>query len=76
MGVSAVSLVPVFLVVLVAATALWVYQDAEAHARRNAPVRFVTGSLEVSTPAVWAVGCLALWVIFAPLYITCRKQAG
>jgi hypothetical protein len=76
MGASTVSLVPIFLVLLIAATALWVYQDATAHARRDTPVRFVAGSIEVSTPIVWAVGCLVLWVIFMPLYVTCRKQAG
>jgi hypothetical protein len=76
MGASTVSFVPIFLVLLIAATALWVYQDATAHARRDTAVRFVAGSIVVSTPIVWAVGCLTLWVIFIPLYITCRKQAG
>jgi hypothetical protein len=75
MGTTTVSLLPVFVVLFLVATSLWVYRDASTLAERGTPVRFVAGSIEVATPGVWAVGCLALWVVFVPLYITCRKQA-
>jgi len=74
-GNSAIALVPIVIVLFLAATSLWVYQDAANHARRGRPVYFSAGNLEVSAPAVWAAGCLALWVFVMPLYITCRKHA-
>ena len=73
---TAVSLVPILLVVVVAVTALWVYQDASAFEQRGAPVYFSVGGIEISTPAVWSVGCLVLWVVFLPLYVTCRRATG
>jgi hypothetical protein len=75
-GPSTTELVPAVTVLALAATVLWVYLDASAHARRGAPVSFTAGSIEVSTPVAWALGCLCLWIIFMPLYITCRRQAG
>ena len=75
MTTTAVSLLPIFLVLLVAAGTLWVYQDASAHEKRGSPVYFSAGSLEINAPAVWAVGCLVLCVIIVPLYITCRRTA-
>jgi amino acid transporter len=76
MGTSTVSSAPIFLVLLLVGVSLWVFRDAGAHAERGRPVRFAAGSIEVSAPAVWAVGCLFLCVIFMPLYLTCRRQAG
>ena len=75
MGSGAVTLVPVFVVLFLAATSVWVYQDATDHAKRGRPVYFSVGSLELSAPAVWAAACLVLWVLVMPLYITCRRQA-
>lgn len=75
MEISAESAVSIFTVLLLVASALWVYQDALAHAERGAPVVFSAGSIELSTPAVWAAACLCLWVLCTPLYLTCRKQA-
>ncbi|MCM2428728.1 hypothetical protein [Streptomyces sp. RKAG337] len=69
------ALFPVVAVLFVVATALWVHQDASAHCGRGTPVYFSAGRIEVSTPAAWALGCLFLWIIFTPLYITCRRQA-
>ncbi|GAB2736512.1 hypothetical protein GCM10010442_66810 [Kitasatospora kifunensis] len=73
MGSYATTLIPVaFLLV----TVFWVHQDASVHTRRGTPVYFSAGSIEVSKPATWALGCLCLWIIFMPLYLTCRRQAG
>ena len=76
MGTSTVSSAPIFVVLVLVGVSLWVFRDAGAQAERGRPVRFAAGSIEVSTPVVWAVGCLVLCVIFMPLYITCRRQAG
>ncbi len=74
MGSDSIALVPIVVVLFLAATSLWVYQDATNHASRGRPVYFSAGSLEVSAPAVWAAACLVLWVFVMPLYITCRKR--
>lgn len=68
----ATTLIPVALLL---ATVFWVHQDASVRASRGAPVYFSTGSIDVSKPATWALGCLCLWIIFTPLYLTCRRQA-
>ncbi|MBF9072759.1 hypothetical protein [Streptacidiphilus fuscans] len=54
----------------------WVYQDASLRTRRGTPVYFSAGSIEVSKPATWALGCLCLWLIFMPLYLTCRRPGN
>lgn len=73
MAAFVTTLVPVTILLV---TVLWVYQDASVHVRRGTPVSFSVGSLEVSKPATWALGCLCLWIVFTPLYLTCRRQAG
>ena len=62
------------LVALLLVSVFWVYQDASAHARRGTPVSFTAGSIEVSDASTWALGCLCVWIIFMPLYLTCRRQ--
>ena len=74
MGSATTSLFPVFVVLFLAGTSLWVYQDATALSERGTPVYFSAGSLELNKPAVWAAVCLCLWVFCMPLYITCRRQ--
>ncbi|MET8719145.1 hypothetical protein [Streptomyces misionensis] len=54
----------------------WIYRDASAHAKRGTPMYFSAGSIELSKPATWALGCLCLWLVFLPLYLTCRRQAS
>lgn len=70
-----VALIPLITVALLIGTSLWIHRDAQAHAARGRPVCFSIGTIEVSTPAAWAVGCLCLWVLFTPLYLTCRRNA-
>lgn len=72
----AVALAPIVVVAMLVATLLWVYADASAHAKQGTPVYFSIGSLEVNTPTAWAVGCLCLWIVFTPLYVTCRSRSG
>ncbi len=71
---TAVTLLPLYIVLFLAAMALFVYEDASALARKGRTVYFSAGSFEVRTPVAWAVGCLCLWVFFMPLYITCRRH--
>lgn len=74
MDVGTAAWVPLAVVAVLAGSALWVRRDARAQAGRGEPVTFSLGSLEVSTPEAWAIGSLVLWVIFMPLYLTCRNQ--
>jgi hypothetical protein len=73
MGSPGVELVPIFIALLLAASSLWVYQDDSRRVRQGRGVYFSVGSLELSTPGVWAACCLVLWVLAMPLYLTCRK---
>ena len=68
-------LVPIIALAVLVVSALWVYADASSHAEHGRPVFFSAGSLEISSPGVWAAGSLFLWVFFLPLYLTCRKNA-
>lgn len=76
MASSGEPLLSIVAVLLLAASALWVFRDSSARVERGAPVVFTIGSSEVDTPAAWAVGCLVLWVVFMPLYLVCRKQGA
>ena len=68
-------LIPIFSAAILVGTSLWVYRDAQAFTKRGRPVYFSIGTAEVSTPTAWAVGCLCLWILFTPLYLTCRRNA-
>ncbi len=58
------------------ATDLWVYAEARAHDERGTPVVFSVGALRVDTPVSWFLGCLILWIVFFPLYVTGRGRIG
>ncbi|MEA2510041.1 MAG: hypothetical protein QOG21_2123 [Actinomycetota bacterium] len=65
-------LAPIFVLLLVLAIDLWVYMDALGRYRQGTPVVFSSGDFRVDTPAAWFFGCLFLWIVFFPLYITRR----
>jgi hypothetical protein len=73
-ALSASVLVPMLVVVIVVATDAWVYTDAKARAERGRPVTFSYGSFAIETPIAWFLGCLILWVLFFPLYLTMSGQ--
>ncbi len=73
LGPSASALLPILVLLPIVATDLWVYADAKAHSERGIPVVFSSGSFNMDTPAAWFVGCLLLWILFFPLYITRRR---
>ena len=64
------ALMPVPVLLTVFGTDLWVYLDVRTHTKRGALVIFSASSFEVSTPDAWLFGCLLLWIVFFPLYLT------
>jgi hypothetical protein len=75
-GSAGSALLPVFVLLVALAIDLWVYVDAKAQSERGTPVVFSVGSLEVKTPTTWFFGCLILWIVFFPLYLTRRNRTG
>ena len=73
-GQSVTALVPILVLLAVLATDGWVYADAKAQDERGTPVVFSSGTFKMETPAAWFFGCLLLWILFFPLYITRRGQ--
>jgi hypothetical protein len=71
-GLAIVALVPLLVLLAVLAIDLWVFTDARAQSKRGTPVVVSLGFLRVDTPAAWFFGCLLLWILFFPLYITNR----
>jgi hypothetical protein len=58
-------------VLLLAVTVdLWVYSDARKLHQYGRPPSVSIGSLRIETPQAWFLGCLLLWVVFVPLYLT------
>jgi hypothetical protein len=49
---------------------IWVLTDARARVRRGDRVSVAVGNLRIETPEAWFLGCVLLWVIFMPLYLT------
>jgi hypothetical protein len=76
MAMTAIAVVPLLVLLALLAIDRWVYVDAQVHAERGTPVVFATGNFRVDTPAAWAAGCLVLWAVFFPLYLTRRAGRG
>lgn len=73
MGSTAfVVLVPL---VLVIGADLWVYSDARSRVGTGREPGVRIGSLQVSSPEAWAIGCLVLFVIVFPMYLIARREA-
>ena len=70
------ALAPVVVLVVLLATDVWVYLDANAHLARGEPVVVTSGSLSLENPALWFVFCLVLWIVAFPLYIVARGTSG
>jgi hypothetical protein len=71
-NMSTAALTPLVILGLGVAVDLWVYGDAKGHVAMGRPVTFRAGDFVIDTPAAWAVGCLILWIVFFPLYLTNR----
>lgn len=63
-------LVPIAFALVVLASDAWVYGDARQRARHGERVSVAIGTLRIETPEAWFLGCLVLYVIFMPLYLT------
>jgi hypothetical protein len=57
------------------ATAVWVYGDATASAKRGRPVTSTVGSLQLRKPVAWFFATLLLWEMCFPLYLDSRTPA-
>jgi cytochrome c oxidase assembly factor CtaG len=73
---SVTALGPILVLLAVLATDVWVYGDAKANTERGTPVVFSLGTFEIDTPLAWLLGCLLLWIVFFPLYMTRRGDGG
>jgi hypothetical protein len=67
---SPVLLVPIAFVLFVLVSDAWVYVDAQQRTGRGERVSVAVGTLRIETPEAWFLGCLVLYVIFMPLYVT------
>jgi hypothetical protein len=70
------SLLPLVVLAGVLGADVWVYADAKEHQERGAPVVASIGAFRLSTPTAWFLGCVVLWIVFFPLYLTSRGRAG
>ena len=71
--VSFAALAPLVILGIGITADLWVYADAKRRADSGSPVVFEAGTFVIDTPAAWAAGCLILWILFFPLYLTSRE---
>lgn len=69
-GTLRIALVPILALLVVLAIDVWVYVDARERLRQGNPVSVSLGSFRLETPETWFLGCLILWVVFFPLYLT------
>ena len=53
---------------------LWVYRDAKKRQQHGRGPSLSIGSFRVETPEAWFLGCLLLWVVFIPLYLTATDR--
>jgi hypothetical protein len=61
-------------VLIVGATAYWVYRDAEHCAEEGAPVVLHLGGLVIATPIAWLLACVVVWIFFFPMYVISRSR--
>jgi hypothetical protein len=70
-----VLLVPLLMVCLVLACALWVLHDARERAGNGHRVGLYVGNLQLDRPETWAWACLLMWIFFFPLYLKARSES-
>ncbi len=69
-GLPPSALLSILIMIAVLASDVWVYTDARGRSSSRRPVVISLGPLRVETPEAWFLGCLILWVVFFPLYLT------
>ncbi len=73
-GISLAPLLSILVLLVVLAIDVWVYADAKKRLSHGDQVSVSLGSLRVETPEAWFLGCLILWVVFFPLYLTATRR--
>lgn len=63
-------LVSIAVLLAVLISDFWVLSDARDRERRGDPVSVAVGSMRIERPEAWFLGCVVLWVVFMPLYLT------
>lgn len=69
------ALVALLPLVLVIAADVWVYVDARSRQGTGHEPAVRVGSLQISTPQIWAIGCVVLFIIVFPMYLVARREA-
>jgi len=59
---------------IVIGTAIWVGVDAHTLMKDLTPAERVSVSSFCTSPTIWAIGCLLLWIIAFPWYLAIRKN--
>ena len=68
------ALVPLVVLLAILAIDIWVYADARRRSAQRAPVVARIGAFVIGTPETRFLGCLALFVVFFPLYLVNRTE--
>ncbi|GIJ30247.1 hypothetical protein Vqi01_54090 [Micromonospora qiuiae] len=73
-GIPPVALLSILVLLVVLAVDVWVYADAKKRLSQGEQVSVSLGALRVESPEAWFLGCLILWVVFFPLYLTATRR--
>ena len=65
---------PLFPLVLIAGSGLWVNRDATRLERDHSPVVLRSSYITLDSPQDWTIACVLGWIIFFPLYVRGRGR--
>ncbi|MFJ8581344.1 hypothetical protein [Micromonospora sp. NPDC093277] len=69
-GLAATALASILVLLVVLSVDAWVYADAKKRQRSGNAASVSLGTFRVESPEAWFLGCVILWVVFVPLYLT------
>jgi hypothetical protein len=52
---------------------VWIFVEARTREAQGREVVATVGSVTLSTPQQWLIGCIVLWVFVVPLYLVARN---
>jgi hypothetical protein len=73
-ALSPAALLSIAILLLALTVDLWVYNDARKRQQHGLAPSVSIGSVRVETPEAWFLGCVLLWVVFVPLYLTATDR--
>jgi hypothetical protein len=73
-ALSPTALLSIALLLLALTVDVWIYSDARRRQQSGQVPTVSIGSFRIETPEAWFFGCLLLWVIFVPLYLTATDR--